>query len=97
MALALVEHQQAIGINQEFLDEWIAYREELKKPLSPRSLKMVIKKLLQWSEAEQERLICHAIENGWRGIYWVEPPKQPGTSTRDSSLEQDLTDTSWAR
>jgi len=96
MALALVESQVTMGLNQECLDEWIAYREEdLKKPMTPRAIKMVKKKLMQWSEAEQERLICHAIEHNWRGIYWVEPPKQ--ATTRQSDIRDDLTDTSWAK
>lgn len=94
MALALI--QQTIGINKEWLEEWIAYREEdLKKPMTPRAIKMVEKKLLQYSEAEQERLICHAIEHNWRGIYYVDPPRQ--ATTRQNTLEHDLTDTSWAR
>ena len=94
MTLSLV--QATIGINQEYLDEWIAYREEdLKKPMTPRAIKMMTKKLLQWGEAEQERLICHAIEMNWRGIYWVEAPKQQ--STRQSTIEQDLTNTDWAK
>lgn len=87
--------QPPIGLNQEWLDEWIAYREEdLKKPMTPRAIKMVKRKLMQWSEPEQERMIAHAIENNWRGIYYVEPPKQ--ATTRQTSLADDLTDTSWA-
>jgi hypothetical protein len=94
MALALVQ-QITIGINQEWLAEWIAYRrEDCKKPMSDRAVRMVTKKLLQWSEVEQERLICHAIECEWRGIYWVEPMKQQ--STRNSDIYAELTDTSWA-
>jgi len=87
---------ELIGINQEYLDEWIAYRnEDLKKPMTPRAIKMLTKKLIQWSEQEQERLICHAIEMNWMGIYYVEPPKS--ASTRQTSIRDDLTDTSWAR
>ena len=93
MTLALVE--QATGLNQEYLDEWIAYREEdLNKPMTPRAIKMLTKKLLQWSVPEQERLICNAIEMNWRGVYWAEAPKQ--TSSRETSLEHDLTNTDWA-
>lgn len=92
--LALVE-QNVVGINQEWLDEWIAYRrEDHKKPMSDRAIKMVTKKLLMWDEATQERLICHAIEHEWQGIYWVEQMKT--STTRQNSIEQDLTDKSWA-
>lgn len=94
MTLALVTHTQ-IGLNQDALDEWIAYRaEDLKKPMTARAIKMVEKKLKQYSEAEQMRLVEHAIEMNWRGIYYVEPQKQ--ASTRNTSLRDDLTDTSWA-
>ena len=93
--LAVVEKKQTIGLNQDALDEWIAYRaEDLKKPMTPRAIRMVEKKLLQWSEPEQMRMVEAAIENNWRGIYWVEPPKQ--ATTRQTSLADDLRDTSWA-
>lgn len=97
MALALVEQTQTIiGLNQEALEEWKAYREEdLKKPLTPRAEKMVIKKLLRWEESEQMRMVEEAIENNWRGIHYVEPPKQQCT-TRQNTLQHDLNDTSWA-
>ena len=95
MALELVQQSQ-IGLNQEALDEWIAYRaEDLSKPMTPRAVKMVTKKLMQYSEAEQMRLVENAIENNWRGIYWVE--KEKGRTTRNTSLADDLNDTSWAK
>jgi hypothetical protein len=85
-------------INQEALEEWQAYRaEDLKKPMTPRAIKMLTKKLMQWSPAEQMRLVENAIEMNWHGIHWVEPPKVPrGTSTRERDIMDDLTDTSWA-
>jgi len=93
MALALVQHEA--GINQQYLDEFIAYREEdLGKKMTPRSIKMLTKRMLQYSESEQERIICHSIEMGWRGVYWSDPPKQ--TSSRQTSIEHDLTNTDWA-
>ena len=97
MALQLVvENKMIIGINQEALEEWKAYREEdLKKPLTPRAEKMVIKKMLRWDESEQMRMVEEAICNNWRSLYYVEPPKQ--ASTKSTSLQQDLTDTSWAQ
>jgi len=94
--LAVVEKQQTIGLNQDAIDEWVAYRaEDLKKPMTPRAIRMVEKKLLQWSEPEQMRMVEAAIENNWRGIYWVEPPKQ--ATTRQTSIVDDLTDMSWAK
>jgi hypothetical protein len=98
MTLALVDDSQIIGIdgiNTEWLEEWIDYRRtDCKKPMSDRAIRMVTKKLLQWNQATQERLICYAIEMEWKGIYWVEPPKQ--RSSRQTAIIDDLTDTSWA-
>ncbi|MGB0846981.1 MAG: hypothetical protein ACPGSM_09650 [Thiolinea sp.] len=98
MAISIVRRQVEIGLNQEALDEWIAYRaEDLKKPMTPRAIKMVERKLMQWPESEQMRMVEAAIENNWMGIHYVEPPKVPrGASTRDQSIEHELTDTSWA-
>jgi hypothetical protein len=85
------------GLNQEAMEEWEAYREEdLKKPLTPRAKKMVQKKLMQWGHNEQMRLVELAIENNWRGIHYQEPPRQH-TSTKTSSLSDDLHDLSWAK
>ena len=95
--LALVgETQSIIGLNQEALQEWLDYREEdLKKPLTPRAIKMLTKKLLKYSESEQERIIEHSIEMNWQGVYYTDPPRQ-ASSTKNSTLHDDLTDTSWA-
>ena len=62
--------------------------------MTPRAIKMLVKKLRQWDERTQERLICHAIEHNWRGIYWVDAPKQ--NSSKSRSIEDELTDRSWA-
>ena len=87
--------QGETGINEEALEEWKAYREEdLKKPLTPRALKMVKKNLLSWSYEDQMRIVENAIEHNWRGLHWVDPPRQQ--TTRQTSLRDDLSDTSWA-
>ena len=91
----LIFDDQQHPVNSEALEEWAAYREEdLKKPLTPRAMKMVSKKLSQWSHSEQMRMVEVAIENNWRGIHYQEPEKQ--ATTRHTSLQADLTDTSWA-
>lgn len=95
MALKLVEAQQQImGLNEGAMQEWREYREEMGKPLTRLAEKKTINKLVKYSEEMQQYLVDTAIERDWRGIYYVEPPKQQ--STRQTSLEQDLTDTSWA-
>ena len=97
MTLALVQ-QQTIGLNDEWLQEWVSYRaEDKKKPMTPRAIKMTQKWLLAHSEQEQERLISHAIRNNWEGLHYIEPPKDVANSTRSRTLQEDLTDTGWAQ
>jgi len=96
MNLSLVESQQTIiGLNQNAIDEWIEYREYKKKPLSPLALKKASNRLLHHSEQHQQLMVDRAIENDWRGLHDIDPPK--ATQTRQNSLEHDLGDTSWAR
>jgi hypothetical protein len=94
MALALVETQTIIGINQEALDEWIEYRVEKKKPLSKLALKKSINFLLRYGESEQVSIIEKSIMNDWRGLFPPDPVKKQ--SSRESDIYAELTDTSWA-
>ena len=97
MALALVESSQIIiGINQEALNEWIEYREEKKKPLSNLAMKKTQNLLLKFGESHQQHIVDTAIMNDWQGLHPVPMPKPVLTSTKDSTLIDDLTDTSWA-
>ena len=94
MALQIVQ-QHVMGLNQQALDEWIEYRrEDSKKPMSQRAVDKVVKKLLQWPDTEQQRLVDEAIEHEWTGIHYVEPVKVQ--TTRQTTLHDDLTSTDWA-
>ena len=74
--LSLVEPSQTIiGLNQEALDEWIEYREDKKKPLSALALKKVKNKLLKFPEEQQQLMVDTAIENDWKGLHEVDPPR----------------------
>ena len=95
MELKLVESQQTIiGLNQGALDEWTEYRQEKKKPLSNLALKKSINFLLKYGEDQQQNIVDAAIMNDWQGLHHVDPPKK--VATRETSLADDLTDTSWA-
>lgn len=86
--------QITIGINQEALQEWIEYRREKGKPLSSLALKKTQNIMLRYDEAQQQRMVDAAIMNDWQGLHAVDPPKQQ--TTRQATLLDDLTDTSWA-
>ena len=91
-----IVQQVQIGLNQKALDEWVEYRKQYsKKAMSQPAVDRVIRKLLQWSEPEQMRLVDEAIEREWTSINWVEPPKMQ--TTRNTTLTQDLNDKSWAQ
>ena len=98
MALQLIEasSQIIIGINEEALGEWIEYRQEKKKPLSNLAMKKTQNLLLKYGESHQQHIVDTAIMNDWQGLHPVDMPKPVLTSTRQSSLQDDLTDTSWA-
>ena len=93
MTLALVQ-QVTIGINQEAIQEWIEYREYKKKPLSQYALAKSEKFLSKYDEAQQQWLVDSAIMNDWQGLHHIDPPRQ--TSTKQTTIQQDLTDVSWA-
>ena len=98
MALQLIESssQIIIGINQEALDEWTEYRAEKKKPLSRLALKKTQNLLLRYGESHQQHIVDIAILNDWQGLHPVPMPKPILTSTKSTTLMEDLTDTSWA-
>ncbi len=95
MTLSIVEnHQTIIGLNQAALDEWIEYREEMKKPLTKLALKKTTNIMLRHPESQQQVMVDAAISNDWTGLHEVDYPKQ--NTTRQNSMEHDLSDTSWA-
>ncbi len=93
MELQLVS-DQATDINQEALEEFQEHRKEIKKPMTPLAIKKAMKVLRPFSLEQQQYMVDQAILNGWRGLFPVDPPKK--NTSRNTSLQQDLTDTSWA-
>lgn len=88
-------NQLPMGLNTEALDEWIEYRlTEHKKVLSDTSITKCANRLVKHSMGHQQYMVDWAIEQGWKGIYEVEPQKV--VSSRDRSIEEDLSDRSWA-
>ena len=88
------EAQQIIGLNEEAIEEWKEYRVEKKKPLSALALKKSQNLLLKFGYDHQQHIVDTAIMNDWQGLHPVDPPKK--ITSRQTSLEDDLRDTSWA-
>ena len=74
-------------LNQEAIEDWIAYRKEIKKPLKPMSIKGVTKKLLKHPYEVQEAMVEQSITNGWQGLFEVknatQKPVEKCTRTAD--------------
>jgi len=95
--LALVgERQTIIGLNEEAISEWQDYRTEKKKPLSALALKKSQNLLLKFGYEHQQHIVDTAIMNDWQGLHPVDMPRAIVTSTKSTTLAQDLSDTSWA-
>ena len=93
MALQLVT-EQAADINLQALEEFQEHRIEIKKPMTPLAITKAANILRPFPLSHQQYMVDQAIMLGWRGIYPVDPPRQQ--TSRNTTLEQDLTDTSWA-
>lgn len=83
-----------LGVNEEALEEWIEYRNDKRKPLSNLALKKTQNLLSKYDYEQQQRMVDTAIMNDWQGLHPVDAPKQQ--TTRTTSLQHDLSDTSWA-
>ena len=83
MALQLVQ-QQSMTLNQDALNDWCAYREFKKKPLSQFAMDRTVKMLEKYDHDHQMYIVDTAIQNDWQGLHPVEPPKTKPTITGDT-------------
>lgn len=85
-------------INEEAYAEWKEWRRVEKRVKVGKIAERRQRRLLeQYPEHVQAQMIDYSITNSYQGLF---PPKQqsviPARTTRDTTLEHDLTDTSWA-
>lgn len=65
------------GRMAEVWDEWVAYRKEMRKPLTPTTIKRQVKKLKAMGDAKAILAIETAMDNGWQGFFEPQNPKKP--------------------
>ena len=53
----------------EAWNDWVVYRKEKKKKLTPSTIKMQLKKLGGVGEIRAIRMIAYSIEKGWEGLF----------------------------
>lgn len=68
------------------LDEWIAYRKEINKPIKQVTINSLKKQMDSYSNDKCRFVINLSITNGWQGLFWdryIEPSK---VKTSDDEL-----------
>lgn len=60
-----------------FLNNWINYRNEIKKKLSEASINNLRKIIAEKSEECVEYVIQESITNGWQGLFWDNYKEKP--------------------
>ena len=53
----------------EAWNDWVVYRKEKKKKLTPSTIKMQLKKLGSVGELRAIKMIAYSIEKGWEGLF----------------------------
>jgi len=57
------------NINSEAWVDWVAYRNEIKKKMTPTTVKMQFKLLGKYGKFDQKAIIDKSISNGWTGLF----------------------------
>jgi hypothetical protein len=65
--------------------EWTKHRKEIKKPLTPTTIKSQLKKLSKYTDVVAAAMLEQSIEHGWQGIW--ELKEDARASPRDSTLD----------
>ena len=77
--------------SKEFLaawSDWEAHRRDIKKKLTPTSVKMQFSAFVKWGEIRSIQAIHYSIRNGWTGIF-EDKNSQTGTNGKKSTLEKE--------
>lgn len=58
----------------EYLNNWIDYRLEIKKPIRQKTVDSLIKRFKEHTTKEIEYVIENSISNNWQGLFWDKLP-----------------------
>ncbi len=75
------------GVSQKIWDEYLAHRKEKGQKVTERAYKMMIKKLMSWSEegVNLDEVLLTSITNGYTGIF--KPHTKATKQTNNASVE----------
>ncbi len=60
----------ALPLNEELLMNWLEYRHEIRKPLSEKGIRLLVKKWSLFPNDVISATINKSIENGWQGLFY---------------------------
>ena len=75
--------------NEEFRlawSEWVEFRREIKKKLTPSTVSKQLKELATWGSVKSIQAINSSIRNGWQGLF--ESSQRPGKAVGSNEAEQ---------
>jgi hypothetical protein len=75
------------GINAEAWNEFVDYRKEKKKKISPAAAKKLFATLLNYSQDEQQLIIDQSIANDWQGLFALKGDKNENSKRTDNRAE----------
>ncbi len=87
-------------INPAAWADWDAHRRKRRKPISDRAAREQWRLLSSLTYEQQAECIAASIRNDWQGLFpekFANPRASPQAGMRGRTLEQDLTDRSWAQ
>jgi hypothetical protein len=76
--------KKEVSVLESLLLDFKQSRAKLRKPMTDKAMELLLRKLSDYSEAEQIAMLEEAIEKGWQTIY---PPKQK-TATQSQERKQ---------
>lgn len=71
------------GIDPDAWRDWIAYRKQARKPMTPATVDRQAAFLLRFVPADQRRIIEQSITAGWTGLF--EPKNNNGSAHNDNA------------
>lgn len=71
--------------------DWIAYRKQIKKPMTERGVTRHINLLKEMEEEEALECIDRSISNGWAGLFEIKNQKQKKAMTKKEKEEWNKT------
>ena len=72
------------------LDEWVAYRRGIRKPLSEATINKLLTEMNDYTYDKCRYVVDLSISNGWQGLFWdryTDQTKQSNTGYQKTKLE----------